>query len=67
LCTELEVKDGILTGKFATPNCNGEEKVNRIKKAYDLSLYDEVHVFGNSPGDLPMMDLGTHSYYRYFK
>ena len=67
LCTELEVKDGILTGKFATPNCNGEEKVKRIKEAYDLSLYDEVHVFGNSPGDLPMMELGTHRYYRYFK
>ena len=67
ICTELEVKDGKLTGKFSTPNCNGEEKVKRIKEKYDLSIYDEIHVFGNSKGDFPMLELGTHKYYNFFK
>ena len=67
ISTELEVKDGKLTGKFSTPNCNGEEKVKRIKEKYDLSIYDEIHVFGNSQGDFPMLELGTHKYYKVFK
>ena len=65
ICTELEVKDGKLTGKFSTLNCNGTEKV-RIKEKYDLSIYDEIHMFGNSKGDFPMLELGTHKYYKFF-
>ena len=67
ISTELEVKNGELTGKFSTPNCNGIEKVKRIKEKYNLSEYDEIHVFGNSNGDLPMIELGTHKYYKFFK
>ena len=67
ICTELEVKDGKLTGRFSTPNCNGKEKVRRINEKYDLSSYDEIHVFGNSKGDFPMLELGTHKYYKFFK
>lgn len=67
ISTELEVVNGKLTGKFSTPNCNGQEKVRRIKEKYNLSKYDEIHVFGNSKGDLPMLELGTHKYYKFFK
>jgi phosphatidylglycerophosphatase C len=67
ISTELEVKDGKLTGKFSTPNCNGKEKVRRINEKYDLSIYNEIHVFGNSKGDFPMLELGTHKYYKFFK
>jgi len=67
ISTELEVIDGKLTGKFSTPNCNGKEKVRRIKEKYNLKEYDEVHVFGNSKGDFPMLELGTHKYYKFFK
>ena len=65
--TELEVINGRLTGRFSTPNCNGIEKVRRIKEKYNLSEFDQIHVFGNSKGDLPMLELGTHKYYKFFK
>jgi phosphatidylglycerophosphatase C len=67
ISTELEVIDGKLTGRFSTPNCNGIEKVRRIKEKYNLSEYNEIHVFGNSKGDFPMLELGTHRYYKFFK
>jgi len=67
ISTELEVVNGKLTGKFSTPNCNGKEKVIRIKEKYALSEYDEIHVFGNSKGDFPMLELGKHKYYKFFK
>ena len=65
ISTELKVENGKLTGKFL-PNCNGYEKVKRIKEKYNLSEYKEIHVFGNSKGDLPMLELGTHKYYKFF-
>ena len=67
ISTELNVIDDKLTGKFSSLNCNGFEKVKRIKESYDLTLYDEIHVFGNSKGDLPMIELGSHKYYKFFK
>ena len=68
ICTELEENfENKITGKFSTPNCNYDHKVNRIKSKYDLSHYDEIHVFGNSKGDFAMLELGTHKYYKYFK
>lgn len=66
LCTELESKNGLITGKFSTPNCNGQEKVNRILSRYNVEDYEEVHVFGNSKGDYPMLELATKKYYRFF-
>ena len=30
--TQIEVIDGRLTGRFATPNCYGPEKVRRLKE-----------------------------------
>ena len=67
ISTELEVVNVKLSGKFSTPNCNGKEKVRRIKEKYNLKEFDEIHVFGNSKGDLPMLELGTHKYYKFFK
>ena len=47
-------------------NCNKIEKVNRIKKKYILSNYDNVFVFGNSKGDKEMYKLGkiNHNFFK---
>ena len=66
ISTELEVISEKLTGKFLTKNCNGQEKVIRILENYDLTKYKEIHVFGNSDGDLQMLELGTHKYFNFF-
>lgn len=67
LSTELEVKNNRMTGSFATKNCYGIEKVNRIKAVYDLSVYKKISVFGDSRGDKEMLLLGDKSFYNYFK
>lgn len=64
--TKYEQLNGIFQGSFNTPNCNGIEKVVRINESIDLDKYSEIHVYGNSSGDKPMMKLGTHSKYKYF-
>jgi HAD superfamily phosphoserine phosphatase-like hydrolase len=67
LATGIEVSNEVITGKFATKNCYGSEKVKRIKEKYNLSHYKTVYVFGDTKGDKPMLQLGDKCYYRYFK
>lgn len=57
LCTQLEFVAGKYTGRFATPNCKGEEKVRRIKETYDLSAFGKIIAYGNSAGDHAMYEL----------
>ncbi|MDR3267427.1 MAG: HAD-IB family hydrolase [Tannerella sp.] len=52
LATKIETDDNdLLTGKFLTKNCKGEEKVNRLLAEFpDRSKYRLV-AYGNSRGD----------------
>lgn len=67
ISTQLEVSNGFITGKLASKNCNGIEKVNRIKDAVDLSKYDTILAYGDSKGDLPMLKLADKPHYRFFQ
>ena len=67
IATRLEAKDGKLTGKFATKNCYGIEKANRIKEQYNLSGYDYIYAYGDSSGDKEMLSLANESFYKPFR
>jgi phosphatidylglycerophosphatase C len=68
LATQVAVENNIITGKFATANCYGMEKVNRIKNAVlDLSSYTQIYAYGDSKGDLEMLGLATEKFYCFFK
>ena len=67
IATKLEVKDNKLTGKFATKNCHGEEKVKRIKVLYELDTYSEIHAYGDSQGDKALLALADKSFYKPFR
>jgi len=62
--TRLEVRDGIVTGRFATSNCYGIEKVRRIRENFSLMQYDYIYAYGDSRGDREMLDLAHEKYYR---
>ncbi len=68
IATRVEIKDGRLTGRLLTRNCYGEEKVRRIKEIYNLDDYNEVYVYGDSKGDIPMLNLASEGrrFYRCF-
>lgn len=66
IATRLDVKHEKLTGSFATPNCYGIEKVNRIKEVYNLSEFSEVFAYGDSRGDREMLALATKPFFRKF-
>ena len=68
VCTEMAVTSGVFTGDMRTPNCHGEQKVIRLNAwlagqgwaAASITL----HAYGDTPGDLPMLRMAQHAYYR---
>jgi len=68
LCTEMELVDGRYTGRMATANCHGEEKVRRLNawldQAHGTGTAPELHAYGDTSGDKPMLRLAQHAWYR---
>jgi phosphatidylglycerophosphatase C len=70
LCTEMEVQGGRLTGRMATPNCHGLQKVVRLK-AWMKGRFGAgspegllMYAYGDTSGDRPMLALAQHAWYR---
>ena len=60
LCTELEEKDGLLTGKLVGQNCRGKEKASRVQKwcqESGIATEDLVYAYGDSSGDTELLEL----------
>ncbi len=64
LATKLASINGVLTGEFEGKNCNGVEKVRRIKVHLKLLDYSEILAYGDSSGDEPMFALADAVVYR---
>lgn len=62
LATEMEVKDGILTGAIQGGNCVRAEKARRVQAYLKThGPFDVTHGYGNAPHDLPMLALLDHA------
>lgn len=64
--TQAKFENGIYTGKFLTKNCNGAEKVSRIKKAIENQKFDKIIAFGDTSGDKEMLAWADEGHYRFF-
>lgn len=65
IATEIEVVDGVISGKLATPNCYAMQKVIRIKEYLAASNlnFDYAYGYGNSRGDHEMLLFVNEPYY----
>ncbi len=64
LCSELEVRDGRCTGRFAGSQCVAAEKAGRVCHHIDLAAYAQVHAYGDTPEDAELLALADHRIYR---
>ena len=68
LCTEMETLEGCYSGNMATQNCHGEEKVRRLRLWMTQTLGESasvtLHAYGDTAGDLPMLRMAQHAWYR---
>ncbi|SFH94365.1 HAD family hydrolase [Halpernia frigidisoli] len=66
ISTEAKFKDGIFTGKFKGANCNGEEKVRRIKEVLGDKKFDKSIAFGDTSGDDALLKYANEGHYKFF-
>ena len=67
IANKLEFKNGICTGEIIGNDCNGQEKVRRIKEKYDLDSFEKIYAYGDTEGDMPMLNISDYPNYRLFK
>lgn len=68
LGTQLEMSpDGCLTGRFATPNCYGREKVSRLLALFPDRTAYRLIAYGDSRGDRELLDFADETHYKPFR
>ena len=65
ICTELEERDGKLTGRYRQGDCAGAAKVHRIREQYDLGRYAVIYAYGDTDDDREMLELADRKFYRW--
>ena len=56
IATKIEVSpDGILTGRFLTPNCYGAQKVKRMLEVFPNRNSYKLYAYGDSKGDAELL------------
>jgi HAD superfamily hydrolase (TIGR01490 family) len=67
LATKMDIVENKITGRIKGRNCHGEEKVRRIKEAYDLANFSSVYCYGDTSGDRAMLALANVKFYKPFR
>ena len=65
ICSRLEERDGILTGRYRGGDCSGPEKARRVLQRFDLAQYGVVFAYGDTPEDDAMLRLAHRRSYRW--
>jgi phosphatidylglycerophosphatase C len=65
ICTQLEERQGKLTGRYTSGDCTGPEKVRRIRERYDLAQFAHIYAYGDSEDDREMLELAHEKYFRW--
>ena len=65
--TQIEVEEGVLTGRFLTKNCYGQEKVNRIQALFPNRQDYHLTAYGDSRGDQELLAFADESHYKPFR
>ncbi|MHB1059133.1 MAG: HAD family hydrolase [Rhodanobacter sp.] len=63
ICSELEVADGRLTGRYRGRQCVGPEKPRRVLDRYDLGDFGQVYAYGDTREDLDLLGIADRKYF----
>lgn len=65
ICSDLESKGGVLTGRYQGTDCAGREKARRVRERYDLSRYPVIYAYGDTSEDEELLSLANRRYFRW--
>lgn len=64
LATELEFLNGRFSGRLASQNCWGAQKVQRLQQWFDGDPPQKLYAYGDSRGDREMLAMADHAWLR---
>jgi len=64
LCSSLQARDGVMTGRFQGAQCVGAEKARRVRERYDLARHDVVYAYGDTHEDRELLALAHRRWFR---
>ena len=65
--TQIEVENGLVTGRFSTPNCYGAEKVRRIQALLPYREQYKLIAHGDSRGDKELLTYADEAHFKPFR
>lgn len=67
ICSELEATADVFTGRYATPDCSGAEKVRRVKSLIELADYKTIYAYGDTKEDNALLAMANERYFQWKK
>ncbi|UOF12921.1 HAD-IB family hydrolase [Lysobacter capsici] len=65
ICSHLEARNGVLTGRYLGRDCCGPEKSRRVRERIALQDYASVHAYGDTVEDRELLALADRRFYRW--
>lgn len=63
ICSALEARDGVLTGRYRGTQCVGREKPARVLAPFDRADFADVYAYGDTKEDLDMLRIADRRFY----
>lgn len=65
ICTELEARNGVLTGRYVQGDCTGPRKTQRLVERLDPDAYQVVYAYGDTAEDTELLNLAHRQFYQW--
>lgn len=65
ICSKIDSKDDILTGKYYQGDCTGPEKARRVKSFIELKEYGKIYAYGDTEEDDALLELADERYFQW--
>jgi phosphatidylglycerophosphatase C len=65
ICTQLEARSGVLSGRYLGGDCTGHEKARRVRDQFDLGRFPIIYAYGDTTEDSEMLALAHRKYFRW--
>lgn len=63
ICSELEIADGALTGRYQGQQCVRAEKARRVREQFNLGQFPIVYAYGDTREDLDLLSVANKKFY----
>ena len=64
ICSSLEHRDGVLTGRYRGMQCVRSEKARLVASRFNIASFDEVYAYGDTVEDRELLALASRKFYR---